>query len=364
MSQSSKAFGKMPDHNVSRAFTARSDSLTESAVKEDLTSAGPAYQAGAGVATNRLKYENKPMPVPRTNTPSSTYSQPSPVNPIQPMRIVQEKPTPPTPKLSPFDKFAARIDKYTQFKSTSPFSALGKKRAVTDPLTPKRSSSMKEPSTSQPHKIEQNPSHDDNMSNVYISTHEELQTRARYQIHDNNHKELPVVPHPYKSPSGSLGQKVEDEPAQLTSFAFNASEKRTLPRPSQVTEPLLRNAFLPHTEDLDEDNVLGNIKPKPKQSIVLTEGRVIGSRTGGFGTVGEGKLVVGNEKQRVASQFGVIENINSPGARNPKERIMQNERAGLDPNGFLPSTVYTPKAHGALKEPNYQVLQVPKLKNI
>lgn len=258
---------------------------------------------------------------------------------------------------------AARIEKYTQFKSTSPFSVLGKKRAVTDPLMPRRSSSMKEPSTSRQHKTEQDPLHDGNMPNVYISSHEEQQTRARYQIHDNVHKELPTLPYSSKSSSRSLGQKVEDEPAQSSKFAFSTSEKRTLPRLTQATEPLLSSEILTYAEDLDEDDILGNLKPKPKQSIVLSKGRVIGSRTGRLGTVGEGKLVVGDENQRVASQSGVIEKIDSAGAHNATERIMQSERAGLDSDGFLPSTVYIPKAHGAFKEPSREVIQVPELKD-
>ena len=289
----------------------------------------------SGPATNRDKYENKPMP-PLPRTPEHGRSPNAPGKPgyIQPATpLIYSKATP------------------------------SKNRAVTDPVAAKHLFGANKVSIGELRRkfsgakiganlpsVEENTNIGSRTPRPHVAelpTGPSVTRESHEKQHDNPPSSAPPstnAPDPFRS-SGTQGRQHQSSPAPTRRYAKdNYSPDLSLTKTSLNPFPYERvETMIPDIRSPD--------------GIIMGDGKLNPTRNGTYGTVGEVEYVEGKAAHRVASFSGVIENATSP-AESEDQKQPRSANTNSSSDTFqdenltrpLPLNAYSPSSYGGVWE--------------
>ena len=306
-------------------------------------------QTSTGFATNRDKYEHKPMPPPLVD--SSPQKKP-----LGATVCIQ----PAIPLVNPAPKLQGQ-----------------QKRAVTDPVAPKPLFAGRKLSVSQLRKkysfskakddsseVEPMPT-DQSSLTVRLSSEKAAEALGLYPPSENKPDTPPPSAPSVSAPS--LFRPSSDSSERAASPLLQAQSVPTrrylkendLPTPTITETPVASNRKA--NEDSQNQNK-DTIKPDDR---ILLHGTLHPPRLGRYGNVGEVGLVEANGMQRVESFSGVIENAESYPGNNGKfysgsmgALSHSNMTQGPNTGDFLPPVMYSPSNYGGVWENDPAVVSV------
>ena len=311
-------------------------------------------QLGPGRATNRDKYEHKPMPrLPADFSPHKNY--------LQAKAYVQ-----PTIPL-------ANSTKETQSQQ---------KRAVTDPVAPKPLFASRKLSVAKLRKkYSFSKAKDDTPETESMPTTQQLSSVSRLSS-EKAAEVLGLCPPPEDKantpPAFALLAPVPD-PFSLSSDSIERTtspvrQVQSTPAPTHrclkendIPTPRITKAPVASNRQMNEGSQIRNRDPKKPEDDMFTSGMLHPSRLGRYGNVGEVGLVEANEMHRVESFSGVIENAESYLGRNGQMyagsmgALSQSSMTqGPNTGDLLPSAIYSPSNYGGVWENDPAVVSIPK----
>ncbi|KAL8823458.1 MAG: hypothetical protein Q9191_005837 [Dirinaria sp. TL-2023a] len=291
-----------------------------------------------GPATNRDKYENKPMPpLPRTLQPSSASHTPGKPGYIQPA-------TPLT---------------YTN-------QPMVKTRAVTDPVALKPIFGGSKTSIGELRR-----KFSGTKDNAHINSAEAV---ARPRTPVPSRSELPT-----QSPKcHDLLSVRHDQPpasAQLATTAPGLFQSADHQGRQQKSTPSLRDGYEPDDQvpnakttrsSADRSDHNNALKMNDLDGIIMGDGKLNPTRKGTYGTVGEVQYVEGKAVHRVASSAGIIENAEYLSESDDRSEQSSAHAASSSadtghPQGrtdFLQPRFYSPNNYGGVWENDPQVVSI------
>ena len=296
-----------------------------------------------GPATNRDKYENKPMPpVPRTPRHGPASHTPGKSGYIQPA----------TPLI------------YTKQNAV-------KARSATDPVAPKPLFVSSQVSIGE-------------LRRKFSGTRDKTNTASA----DANVRSRTPVPSelPGQSPKNRdpLGTHQKQPPASAplpttATDAFQPADspgRQHQPSPSPVLHddvddqvPKLRITQTSPNGSGYENRVDSIPKFKNADGFIMGDGKLNPTRQGTYGTVGEVQYVEGRAVHRVASFAGIIENAECPSESDDRSQAPSTHTAsssgdtfrGQDLTYLLQPKAYSPSAYGGVWENDPQVVSITSL---
>lgn len=254
---------------------------------------GPPGPKQAGPPTNRSKYEDKLLPAtPKASSSSSTQGGPKRPHRIQPV----------TPLVGP------QQDRYNT-----------KDRAVTDPVIPQPPTVAKEQSLTklqEPSKLnledkasdEEMPQENQQPSLPCAGSDDGSEVMHVYPVANNNQGEL----------SSSAPPTTTNTPPPFSSFLEDQSTSTPV-HPYRLREKNWPTPPLTYAALTSNPQMVGagsGEKQGRLQGMIMGDGILQPTRTGGYAYRGQVGIVHPDDSQRVTSQVGVIETVEPPGASN------------------------------------------------
>ena len=303
-----------------------------------------------GRATNRNKYEHKPMPPPPVESPPHSQHLPTKAH-IQPA----------IPLVNPRPKMQSQ-----------------QKRAVTDPVAPKPLFTGRKLSVAKLRKkysfskekddvpsAETMPT-DQSSSVVGLSSEKAAEVLGLYP--PLNKPETPSasvpstpVPDPFRPSSGS----VERANSPALQFQSTPAPTRRYLRENDIPTPTIIEAPIASTWQVNEDSQNQLHDSKKVQDGLCTRGMLHPPKLGTYGNVGEVGLVEANGMHRVESFSGVIENAEFCPAHGGKmyagsTGALSHSSMAQDMNtgGLVPPLIYSPSNYGGVWENDPAVVSI------
>ena len=313
-------------------------------------------QLGAERATNRDKYEHKPMPqLPADSLPHNKYLQAKAyiqaaiplVNPIKDIQSQQKRavtdPVPPKPLFASRKLSVAKLRKKYSFSKAKDDTPEAESMPTTQQLSPVvRFSSEKVAE----------------VLGLYLPPEDNANTPPASAA-------LAAVPDLFSPSSGSVerttspAQQVQSTPAPTHSY----SKENNFSTPKITKGPLTSIRQMN-----DEDAQIQRKGPKKAEDGIFTPGMLHPSRLGRYGNVGEVGLVEANGMHRVESFSGVIENAESYLGRNGQiyasstGALSQSSMTqGPNTGDLLPPVIYSPSNYGGVWENDPAVVSNKKI---
>ena len=308
-------------------------------------------QPDVGQATNRDKYEHKPMPPPPTESQSQNRYLQAKVH-IQPA----------IPLVNPRPKLQSQ-----------------QKRAVTDPVPPKplftgrklsvaklrkKYSFSKE--TNDVPEAEAIPT-DQSSSVIQLSSEKAAEVLGLYPPPANK-PDVPPAPAPSAPvldpfrPSSDSVERATTPPGQIQSMPAPTRRylrENDLPTPT-ITEAPFASKWHVKQDPQDQDN-----DPKKAEAHNFTPGMLQPPKLGRYGNMGEVELVEANEMHRVESFSGVIENAESSPDHNRQissgstGALSQSSMThALNTGDLVPPVIYSPSNYGGVWENDPAVVRI------
>ena len=295
-----------------------------------------------GPATNRDKYENKPMPpLPRTPQHSSASQRPGMLGYIQPATplIYANQPmvktravTDPVALKPLFGGSKASIGELRRkFSGTKDSTHTNSAEADARPHTPVPPRSEL-PTQSPKSRDLVGMSHDQSRASTPLST----TAPNLFQPADHQGRQQQSGP----SPTDSYDTGIQVPNVQITQTSADRSEY-----------------------EIHEDTTL---KVRDLDGIIMGTGKLNPTRKGTYGTVGEVQYVEGKAVHRVASSAGIIENAEYPSESDDRSQPSSAHTAsssadtfhGQDPPDLLQPKYYSPNNFGGVWENDPQVVSI------
>lgn len=341
MSDPQKPRDKLPDVTYQGVIIPGLNSWCQSSAIDTTTAMEDEAQLGPGKPTNRCKYENKPMPpTPTTSTSkisesSNTSTQTSSINPF--------------------------------FKWGSGFQSM-KNRAVTDPIIPKPLFADKKdkPHLSSKKSFGSGP-------NDKLSEEEKTKERQLLAVLDNpyqafhvfgaskkTHDEVPASAPPARSDLAPFSLSAMDQCSKRSFSPDRIIKSTPVPTRRYLRENNLPMPPLPKTSPTKSEptNVVGEEEP-PKiecfQGMILGDGKLNPTITGSYSRVGEVEYVENDHRQRIESQIGVIETVESLNLSNEQDCKDSNPATE---SGQNPGATYSPSIYGGIWENDPNVVSL------
>ena len=300
MSESSTPKVKLPEWRIRNQPSLIVNSWAQSAEQGRVPKLGQARQNPPGNPTNRSKYEDKPMPPAPTSSPTSSIP-------------VRSKPH---LEIQPAAPYVTTAQSHPDVKN----------RAATDPIMPKPLfvNKKKESTTQVQQKFTQSnidDAFDDSKAlKSQLSSPPALipdnaaEVRGYYPVTDYKCDEPPAsapptitTPDPYGYLSDDLSAGSQSPARYIHSTSgptrrFLKEHRSTQSEDIHVS--LLSSQKTTETEDIEKH---GHI-----QGMIMGDGILSPTRTGTYGRVGEVGFVHQNNTQRIVSQAGIMETVESP----------------------------------------------------
>ena len=300
-------------------------------------------QSDAGQATNRDKYEHKPMPPPPTDSPPQSKHL-----------LVKAHIQPAIPLVNPKPKLQSQ-----------------QKRAVTDPVAPKplftgrklsvaklrkKYSFSKE--TNDVPEPETMPT-DQSSSVIRFSSEKAAEVLGLYPPLGNK-PDIPPDPAPSApvlDPFRPASDSVERAPTPTAQVQSMPAPTRRYLQENELLTPTIIEAPVASKWHVNQDPQNQNSDPKKAEAGNFTPGMLQPPKLGRYGIVGEVGLVEANGMHRVESFSGVIENAESSPDQNGQMysgstgALSQSSMTpGLNSGDPLPPLAYSPSNYGGVWE--------------
>lgn len=270
-----------------------SNSWAQSSEQGKLPTTGPPGPKQSGPPTNRSKYEDKLLPAtPKASSSSNTQGGPKRPNRIQPV----------TPLVRP---------QQTRYNT--------KDRAVTDPVIPQplavaKKQSLTKLQESSKLKLEEKVFNEEmpqeNQPPLPSAASDDGSEVMRvYPVANNNQGELSssAPPTTTNTPPPFFSSFFEDQSTSTPVHPYRQREK------NWPTHPLTYASLTSNPQMVGAGS---GEKQGRHQGMIMGDGILQPTKTGGYAYRGEVGIVHPNDSQRVTSQVGMIETVESPGASN------------------------------------------------
>ena len=310
-------------------------------------------QSDVGRATNRDKYEHKPMPPPPTDSaPQNKHL------------LAKAHIQPAIPLANPRPKLQSQ-----------------QKRAVTDPVAPKplftgrklsvaklreKYSSSRE--TNDVPEAEAMPT-DQSSSVIQLSSEKAAEVLGLYPPTENKPDipPGPAPPAPVLDPFRPSSDSIERAPTptrQVQSTPAPAPTRRYL-RENDLPTPTITEAPVASKWQVNQDPQNQNSDPRKAEAGNFTPGMLQPPKLGRYGNKGEVGLVEANGMHRVESFSGVIENAESSPDRSRQmysgstgALSQSSMTSGLNTGDLVPPVIYSPSNYGGVWENDPAVVRI------
>ena len=340
---------KLPDTIPRKPVMPGLNSWAQSRQEEQQRSSS-GEQSDVGQATNRDKYEHKPMPPPPTDSP-----------PQNKHLLAKAHIQPAIPLVNPRPKLQSQ-----------------QKRAVTDPVAPKplftgrklsvaklrkKYSFSKE--TNDVPEAEAMPT--DQSSSVVQLSSEKAAEVSGLHLPPGNKPDIP----PAAAPSAPVldpfrpSDSVERVPTPTRQVQSTPAPTRRYLRENDLPAPIFTEAPVAFKWQANQDPQNQDSDPKKAEAGSFTPGMLQPPKLGRYGNVGEVGLVETNGMHRVESFSGVIENANFSPDHNGQmysgstgALSQSNMTHGLNTGDLVPPVIYSPSNYGGVWENDPAVVRI------
>ncbi|KAL8789015.1 MAG: hypothetical protein Q9195_007035 [Heterodermia aff. obscurata] len=321
------------------------NSWAQDAQKANVMKGNISGGATKGVATNRSKYEDKPMP-PLPPTPDRDGSTPGPGKPgyIQPATPLTYSSLNPakgravTDPVSSKTLFGAGKGSITDLRNK--FSGSRTNTSSENVTNEHDKSSNSEGPTSSPPEVQTQRTSDRNVNQI------------RRETPPSSAPVNTSLPDPYRS-SEIVGRQTNSTPVPTRRYL----------RENGLATPILTQVSFSVPQLTYNDVDQAREENNRPDGIIIGNGRLNPTRSGTYGTVGEVEFVEGKAVHRVASCMGMIEEAESspsvvgqqqgPGSTNTSP----TNRRFVDDHTMLQSVAYSPSVYAGIWENDPQVGQ-------
>ena len=308
-------------------------------------------QSDVGQATNRDKYEHKPMPPPPTDSPSQNKHL-----------IAKAHIQPAIPLANPRPRLQSQ-----------------QKRAVTDPVAPKPLFTGRKLSVAKLRKKysfskETNDVPgaeamltDQSSSVVQLSSEKAAEVLGLYPP-PGNKPDIPPAPTPSApvlDPFRPSSDSVERAPTPTRQVQSTPAPTRRYLRENGLPTPAITEPPVASKWQVNQDPQNQNSDPKKAEAGNFTPGMLQPPKLGRYGNVGEVGLVEANGMQRVESFSGVIENAESSpdyhgqmysGSTGALSQSTMTH--GPNTGDLVPPVIYSPSNYGGVWENDPAVVRI------